>query len=276
MSDRYFARIGLTAPERPDLAGLRAIVAAHTRSIPFENLDPLTGRDVDISPAAVAAKLVDGGRGGYCFEHNTLLRSVLDDLGYAVTGLAARVLWGSAPDAPLGPLTHMLLRVDLPEGPHLVDVGFGGQTLTGVLALVPDATQETPHEPFRLVRAGDADGDVHVMQARIGAEWRPMYRFAPRAAPEIDFEVGNWYVSRHPRSGFVTGLAAGRAAPDRRFALGGRVGGGGAALSVHHRGGPSERHELGSPAEVRTVLERDLLIDTAGLPDLETHLARLW
>ncbi|MBW0119513.1 arylamine N-acetyltransferase, partial [Pseudonocardia sp. KRD-169] len=36
------------------------------------------------------------------------------------------------------------------------------------------------------------------------------------------------------------------------------------------------RHELGSPAEVRTVLERDLLIDTSGLPDLETHLVRLF
>lgn len=269
----YFARIGLPAPERPDLAGLRAIVAAHTRSIPFENLSPLTGRDVDISPAAVAAKLVDGGRGGYCFEHNTLLRSVLQGLGYAVTGLAARVVWGSPPGAPPSAQSHMLLRVELPEGPHLVDVGFGGQTLTGVLALVPEVEQETPHEPFRL----HVDEDwIHEMQARIGDEWRPMYRFELRPAPEIDFEVGNWYVSRHPRSGFVTGLAAGRAAPDRRFALGGRVGGGVVALSVHHLGGPSERHELGSPAEVRTVLERDLLVDTSGLPDLETHLARLF
>ncbi|MBW0117666.1 arylamine N-acetyltransferase family protein, partial [Pseudonocardia abyssalis] len=216
MSDRYFARIGLPAPDRPDLAGLRAIVAAHTRTIPFENLDPFTGRDVDISPTAVTAKLVDGGRGGYCFEHNTLLRSVLDGLGYSVTGLAARVVWGSPPGAPPSAQTHMLLRVDLPEGPHLVDVGFGGQTLTGVLAVVAEDTQETPHEPFRLHLDRAGDGEIHEMQARIGDEWRPMYRFEPRTAPEIDFEVGNWYVSRHPRSGFVTGLAAGRAAPDRR------------------------------------------------------------
>ncbi|QJY48538.1 arylamine N-acetyltransferase family protein [Pseudonocardia broussonetiae] len=275
MSDRYFARIGLPAPAVPDLAALRDVVAAHTRTIPFENLDPLTGRDVDISPAAVTAKLVDGGRGGYCFEQNTLLRSVLDGLGYRVTGLAARVVWGVPPGAAPTALSHMLLRVELPEGPHLVDVGFGGQTLTGVLALVPDVTQETPHEPFRVHLDPASDG-VHEMQARIGDGWRPMYRFDLRPAPEIDYEVGNWYVSRHPRSGFVTGLRAGRAAPDRRFALGGMLGGGGAALSVHHLGGPSERRDLRSAAELRKVLERDLLIDTSGLPDLDEHLARFF
>jgi len=266
MSDRYFARIGIPAPTTPDLDALRAIVGAHTRSIAFENLNPWTGRDVDIDPAAVSAKLVDAGRGGYCFEHNTLLREVLDGLGYRTTGLAARVTWGSAPDAPPGPRSHMLLRVDLPEGPHLVDVGFGGQTLTGVLALESDVEQPTPHEPFRLRRH---DG-VHELQSLIAGDWRPLYRFDLHEALRPDFEVSNFYVAHHPRSGFVTGLVGGRPAADRRYALGGRT------LAVHHLGGPSERRELDSPAEVRDVLERDLLIDTSGLPDLDEHLARLF
>ena len=47
-------------------------------------------------------------------------------------------------------MDHMLLHVDLPEGPHVVDVGFGGLTLTVVLALEPEVEQATPHEPFRL------------------------------------------------------------------------------------------------------------------------------
>lgn len=266
MSDRYFARIGLAAPTAPDLASLRAIVTAHTRSIAFENLSSFTGRDVDIDPAAVAAKLVDGGRGGYCFEHNTLLRGVLDGLGYRVTGLSARVVWGSPADAPAAPLTHMLLRVDLPEGPHVVDVGFGGQTLTGVLALEPDVEQATPHEPYRLVMA---DG-VHELRALVAGNWRPLYRFDLTATPPVDYEVANFYVSRHPRSGFVTNLVGARVDPDRRYALRG------SSLAVHHLGGPSEHRELDSPAAVREVLERDLLIDTSGLDDLEKDLARLF
>ena len=46
--------------------------------------------------------------------------------------------------------------------------------------------------------------------------------------------------------------------------------------AVHHLDGPSQRRELGSPAELRDVLEHDLLIDTSGLPDLDGHLARLF
>ena len=40
--------------------------ALHVAAIPFEAIDALLGRGVDISPAAVDAKLVGGRRGGYC------------------------------------------------------------------------------------------------------------------------------------------------------------------------------------------------------------------
>ncbi len=41
-------------------------------------------------------------RGGYCFEQNLLLKTTLETLGFAVTGLAARVRW-MAPPARWGP-----------------------------------------------------------------------------------------------------------------------------------------------------------------------------
>lgn len=261
----YLSRIGVaTGPA--DLATLRAVVAGHTRTIPFENLDPLTGREVRLDEGSLVAKLVHGGRGGYCFEQNALLRAALDLLGYRTTALIARVVWGLPADAPAPPRSHMVLRVDLPDGPHVVDVGFGGNTLTGVLAVTPGVAQETPHEPYRLV----ADGPELVMQALIGGAWRALYRFDPRIGNEpADYEVANFWTSRHPSSHFVTGLTAARADTDRRHALGG------ARHVVHHLGGPSETRELGSVREIREVLERDLHIDTSGLPHLDTRLARL-
>ncbi len=45
--DAYCARIGYDGPRTPTLATLHAITAAHTRAIPFENLDVLLGRGVD-------------------------------------------------------------------------------------------------------------------------------------------------------------------------------------------------------------------------------------
>ena len=262
----YLDRIGVvTGP--PDLALLRAVVTGHTRSIPFENLDPLTGREVHLDEESLVAKLVRGGRGGYCFEHNQLLRSALDALGYSTVGLVGRVVWGRPDDAPPTPRSHMLVRVELEQGPHVVDVGFGGNTLTGVLALEPGVEQETPHEPYRLCPVGD---DL-VMQVSIGGTWRSVYRFDPELANHpVDYEVANFYVSHHPASHFVTGLTAARVDADRRHALGGP------RYTVHHLGGPSEIRDLGSVREVREVLEQYLHVDTSGLPDLDTHLSRLF
>ena len=192
--------------------------------------------------------------------------AALDALGYRTTVLLARVVWGRPDDGPPTPRSHMLLGVELPEGRHVVDVGFGGNTLTGVLAVRPGVGQDTPHGPYRLV----ADGPELVMQAHIGGAWRALYRFDPRIENhQVDVEVANFHVSRHPASHFVTGLTAARAAPDRRHALGG------ARHVVHHLGGPSETRDLASVREIREVLERDLHIDTSGLADLDAHLTGL-
>ncbi len=263
----YLDRIGAPEVTGPDLPTLQRIVAGHARSVAFENLDAFTGREVALDPDSLTAKLVHGGRGGWCFEQNLLLRGALDTLGYATTSLAARVMWGRPADLPPGPRSHMLLRVDLPEGPHLVDVGFGGLTLTGVLALEPDVEQDTPHEPFRLVPAERAG---YVMQARVGGEWRPLYWFDLTEQLVADYEVSNWYLCHHPRSHFLSGIMAARPEPDRRFALNST------SFAVHHLDGPSERHALESPAEIREVLEETFLIDTSGLADLEVALARLF
>jgi N-hydroxyarylamine O-acetyltransferase len=263
----YLDRIGASGLTTPDLPTLRRIVAGHTQAIAFENLDAFTRCDVRLDPDALTAKLVRGGRGGWCYEQNLLLRGALDALGYATTGLAARVMWRRPADAPPTPRIHMLLRVDLAEGPHLVDVGFGGLTLTGVLALEPEVEQATPHEPFRL-HGGDGPG--YVMQALVAGEWRNLYWFDLTEQLMSDYEVSNWYLGHHPQSHFLSGIMVARPEPDRRYALGGT------SLAVHHLGGPTERRALESVPAIRGVLEDTFLLDTSGLPDLETALARLF
>ena len=277
----YLHRIGVSdAPEPdlpasalfvPDLPALAPIVAGHAQSIAFENLDKFTGREVELDAAALTAKLVHGGRGGGCFEHNLLLRGVLDVLGYTTTGLSGRVLWNRPADAPTPPRNHMLLRVDLPEGPHIVDVGFGGVTLTGVLALEPKKEQATPHEPFRL----QPNGPGFMMEARIGSQWRTLYQFDLAEQYFVDYAVSSWYSAHHPDSRFTNELVIARPDNDRRYALSGAKSRG-ANLTVHHLDGPSEHRPLDSPAAVRAALEKYFLIDTSGLPDLDTALTRLF
>jgi N-hydroxyarylamine O-acetyltransferase len=212
----YFARIGYAGPAEPTLEALREIHRLHVAAIPFENLSPLIGDEVPLDLPALQAKLVGGGRGGYCFEHNLLLWAALREIGFDVQGVAARVLWGAPADAPVRHRSHMALLVRLPEGPFVADVGFGGMTMSAPLALKTGVAQPTPHEPFRLVAA---PGEGYDLQASAGESWLPLYRFDLVPQLPVDYEPLNWFVATHPSSPFPSHLLAARAEPHRRLAL---------------------------------------------------------
>src|SRR5258708_29770114 len=127
--DAYFRRIAYRGPPAATLATLQALHALHAESIPFENLSPLLGESVRLDPASLEAKLVRGGRGGWCFEHNLLFSHVLLALGFDVTRLAARVRW-NVPAGPVPARTHMLLRVRLRQGRYHAGVAFRRLTRT--------------------------------------------------------------------------------------------------------------------------------------------------
>jgi N-hydroxyarylamine O-acetyltransferase len=236
--DAYFERIGYSGSRTPTLATLEAIVLRHALSIPFENLDPFMKRPVKLDAASLQRKLVDGGRGGWCFEQNLLLGGMLRALGYDVAGLAGRVLWTRAEDARTAK-THMLLRVDLDGETYLADVGFGGLTLTGVLRLAPAVEQPTPHERFRI----DREGADFIMRAQIGDAWPALYRFDLQEQLLEDYELSNWYLANHPASPFVTGVICARAVEGKRFAL---------------RGGEFATHALGGPTVRRAITDAEL------------------
>lgn len=261
--DAYLRRIGHDRPVASDLATLQALVFRHACTIPFENLDPLLGLAPLLDLESLQRKLVAGGRGGYCFEQNLLLRQALLAIGFRVTAHAARVLWGQ-PENHVGARSHMLLRVDLDDGPRIVDVGFGGQTLTGVLRLEPAIEQPTPHEPFRLL---PVDRDFK-LQTKTGEEWRSLYRFDLQAQWPVDYEASNWYLATHPGSHFVTGLTVARSQPGARHALGD------ANYAVHRLDGGTERRILTDVPEMKTVLAEVFgLVLPEGL-ELDQALAR--
>ncbi|HXF45511.1 MAG TPA: arylamine N-acetyltransferase [Burkholderiaceae bacterium] len=262
--DAYFTRIGCAVPRAATPATLRAIVLAHVQAIPFENLDPFLRRPPRLDAQALQAKLVRGGRGGYCFEHNLLLAHVLRALGFRVTALAARVLWNVPPDAQL-PRTHMLLAVEVERAPHLVDVGFGGPTPTGALRLEPDVVQPTPHEPYRLL----ADGAEYVLQAQVRGEWRGLYRFDLQPQTQADVEMAHWYLCHHPQSRFLLHLVAARVAGERRLALLDDQ------FAVHRRDGTTERRTLANADAVRAVLQSEFGLTLPAAADLDDALARV-
>jgi arylamine N-acetyltransferase len=263
----YFARIGYRGAADPTLDVLQELVTAHTRTIPFENLDPLLGVPVDdLSPEALADKLVDRRRGGYCYEHNGLMGYVLEELGFGVRRFGARVVLGAAPGAPVPAQTHMLLGVAPLGAPQLflVDVGFGGQTPTSPLRLETGSVQQTTHEPYRL----QGRGDTMMLQADIRGEWQSLYEFATKTAPPIDLIVGSWYVSTHPSSHFVTNLMAAVVTDDGRCNLSDRH------LSIHS-GGKTEKTVLRDAAAVVDALVERFGINVADTGERSALEARI-
>jgi len=150
----YLARIGWDGRREPTRATLESVLRAHMTTVPFENLDVLLGRGIRIDLDSIYGKLVTARRGGYCFEHGTLLREALQRLGFQPLAHAARVI--QLRPRSEAPLTHMFLTVQM-EGKRLVlDPGFGGHA---------------PRVPVPLtgeeVREGD---DVHRMVQQ-GGDW---------------------------------------------------------------------------------------------------------
>ena len=263
----YFDRINYRGAAEPNLDVLQDLVAAHTRTIPFENLDPVMGIPVDdLSPEALADKLVRRRRGGYCYEHNGLMGYVLAEIGFRVRRLAARVIWMLPPDAPLPAQTHTVLAVTFPgsQGSYLVDVGFGGQTPTSPLRIETGSVQRTTHEPYRL----EDRGEGLVLQAQLRGEWQPLYAFSTRTAPEIDLKVGSWFASTHPSSHFVTGLTAARVTDDARVNLAGRD------LAIHRADG-SEKLRLQDAAAVVDTLSKRFGINVADVGERSALEARI-
>ncbi len=241
----YFSRVGFGGAAAPTIETLQALHRLHISAIPFENLDVLLGRRIDMAAEAVERKLVAGRRGGYCFEHNTLFRSVLDGIGFRTEAFLARVRRNVPAGVRTG-LTHMVLRVTVGERPWLVDVGFGSLGSPWPVRLDVDGEQETPLEPRRISSRDGALGFLH--QARLGLEWVDLYEFTLQPAAAIDFEMGNWFSCTHPQAHFTNNLVATRVDGTRRLSIFNRE------FLVRELDGSAQRHEIQSPAELIAIL----------------------
>ena len=148
--DAYFSHTGYEGPRAATLAVLRAVIARHVQTIPFENLNPFAQLPVKLDIESLQEKIVRGQRGGYCFEQNLLLWNVVRQMGFDVTGLAARVSWNAPPDAVL-PRTHMLLLVKIDGASYIVDptgtIRFVSVTAGACHAPLRSESGSVPHSP---------------------------------------------------------------------------------------------------------------------------------
>ncbi|MBB3126564.1 N-hydroxyarylamine O-acetyltransferase [Paenibacillus rhizosphaerae] len=123
---KYLNRLGMTYQNiRPDLKLMRELQYRHVMRIPFENLDIMDGVPLSMNPDTLFDKIIEGCRGGVCYELNGLFNSLLKALGFSVSMAACTV---KQEDGWFIDGTHAVNVVHLTGGDYLVDVGFGGRS----------------------------------------------------------------------------------------------------------------------------------------------------
>lgn len=198
--ESYLQRISYRGARVPTLETLKALIVAHLDNIPFENLDILTGMGIRTDLASVQEKLVYKRRGGYCHEHNTLFATVLDRMGFAVSGRSARIMLG-ADDSMINAIGHTMLSVMLDGRQWLVDVGIGNFSPRGPV----------PLENGSVVRYGDwefrIDKSIYgrwVLRQKLVDGWYSVYQFSDEPYYRADYASHNFVVSHNPESVFTT------------------------------------------------------------------------
>jgi N-hydroxyarylamine O-acetyltransferase len=260
----YLQRLGFNTPPAPTLETLRQLQMRHTGAFPFENLTTLSGEPVLIDLPSIEQKVLYEGRGGYCYELNNLFLALLQALGFDARGISGRVVMGQ-PEGAWTARTHRLSLVTLDGVRYITDVGFGGMVPTAPLLLDTPAEQLTPHEPYRI----EQQADGYTLRAKVAGEWRAMYLFDLQRQEDIDYTVGNWYVSTHPESPFAKQLMVARTGEGWRRTLNN------GSFAIHRLGNESERRQVADVDELVGLLKSEFGIRVPEHLKLKQVLGRL-
>ena len=259
----FLQRLGIKSLPDTPLQRLQTLHRAMTQTVPFENLAVLEGQKISLNPEDIFTKVVEQGRGGYCFELNTLLAEVLEFLDYKVERLLGRV-WANGAAAP--PLTHMTLRVTVESQPYLCDVGFGGGTIREPLPWNTGSIVNQSPDSFRLDKTENAET---MLSRLIGSSWKNLYSLLPCVVRFQDYIPANHYTSTHPDSYFTQGPAAALTTEDGRITLRGRI-----FRSVGAN--REEERELANFEELIQVLSRDFGLVNLDVKNLKSRLSGLF
>jgi N-hydroxyarylamine O-acetyltransferase len=209
--DRYVARLGLdpgtVTSSDGDSEAVARLQRAHVRTIPFENLAIAGhpsgtgyGEGVSLDPGDIYAKIVERGRGGFCYELNGLFGWLLSALGYPTERVAARVLDDSGEARP--PANHHanVLRADRR---YLVDVGVAVPTIRRPLPLDGGVREDEAGIAWRVSDSDRPDADYRVQFRDPGGEWTDRYVFRDRPVGLEFFEATCEFLATAPESPFT-------------------------------------------------------------------------
>ena len=212
----YLKRIQYSGPVSPDVQTLLGLQRAHLLHIPFENLDIGLKRPIQLEEEALWDKIILHRRGGFCYELNGLFARLLQEIGFDVNYLNARVY---NREGELGiDFDHLALLVRVPGQTErwLADVGFG-DSFNEPLSFDGPKIQA---QGLRAYRLEQAQGGYATWQRNYDGSWERHYFFDLKAHrfPEEYLSACNYHQTS-PQSSFTRGSIISRATLDGRVSL---------------------------------------------------------
>lgn len=202
---RYLDRIKYTGNISHDLHTLRGLHHHHVFQVPFEALDVYYGIPILLNQSHLFHKIIDQRRGGYCYEVNELFGHLLQQLGFTVRRVSARLASGHKYGKPF---EHLALLVTLEDKNWLVDVGYGDFALTP-LQLTAGLVQHDGCTSYLLTPGIQVDGVEHWQVAKWSHSKQAFatdYIFTTHACALEDFEQMNAWKQSSGESKFRRSL----------------------------------------------------------------------
>ena len=195
---KFFLRIGLPADTKieKNFEFLKKIQLACVKTIAYENLDILDGKPLSLDADDLFEKIVEQGRGGYCFEVNGLLSHILKEMGFHVDDYFARYLRGES-EIPMR--RHRVCIVTLEDGDYMLDIGVGQIAPRLPLKVEEGLVQPQNGETYKFLR-DPAHG--WVLWDIYHDAWQEYICFTDDEAIDVDFVQPSFFCEAHPESVF--------------------------------------------------------------------------
>ncbi len=212
---KYLERINFHSELKPDLETLQLLHKNHLFNIPFENLDIHSGRKIILEKKELLDKIVNGERGGFCYELNGAFYELLISIGYKVKRISAGV---ANKDGTFGSdFDHMALIVNLNGEECLVDVGFGDSFLLPLKFKI-DEIQKDVWDFFKISKS--EDGNYYILsRSSTGNEFISQYKFGLKPRKLNEYQQMCNYHQTSPESHFTQKIICSKATKSGRISL---------------------------------------------------------
>lgn len=183
-----------------DIAFLNELQSKHIAQYSFNSLSVVLGQELPLDVESLFTKIVQRRRGGYCFEHNKLVFSVLATLNFDVRLLLAKVIYNQVIEVAR---THRVTLLSLAGEDYIVDTGFGHLGARFPVKIELGLVQYQGNDQYRIIKNIK---DEYCYQVLKDDEFFTLYTFDLHNYTESDCLLSHFYSHKHPNAAFVNNL----------------------------------------------------------------------